>query len=60
MIKTLVAVLGSTSVSGCKLLNQTTSSARQIGIVSKQRRPFRKLLILVVCLAAMATISARG
>ena len=59
MITTIVSVLGSTSESGCRLLSENTSSARQIGIVSKQRRPFRKLLILVVCLAGMATFCTR-
>jgi outer membrane receptor protein involved in Fe transport len=56
MIKNLVTVLGSTSEPGCKLLDQSTSSASRTGNVSKQRRPFRKLLILVVCLAALATM----
>jgi hypothetical protein len=44
MIKSLVTVLGNASESGCKWLNRTTSSARQIDVVSKQRHPFHKLL----------------
>src|SRR5579862_7601544 len=59
MIKTLVAVLGGTSECACELPDQTVSSTRQVAIVSEQRRPFRKLLILVLCLAGVATFCAR-
>src|SRR5690348_7100956 len=59
MIKTLVAVLGSTSKCGCELPDQTMSSTRQVAIVSEQPSLFRKLLILVLCLAGMATFCVR-
>ena len=56
MNTTLVGVLGSTSEFGRKLLNRVASSAREMGIEPRSWRPFRKLLIVVACLAAMATM----
>src|SRR5579863_10432566 len=46
MTKNLVAILGGASESGCKLLGQ--------------RRPLHNLLIVVLCLAGMASFCARA
>lgn len=60
MIKKLVGVWDATPESGCTLLKQTVSAARQIRMVCTQRRPFRKLLMLIVCVAGMAAFCMRA